>query len=102
MWYNTKGEEGEAPEPGDPMELLIEAYEKMKAATDEEERNKWVLEGVKIHINQGPFMLAAVNDIPNLVVARKNLLNIPDFAFTGSHAQGAPGCTHPPLYFFKA
>ncbi|NLD45127.1 MAG: hypothetical protein GX657_16730, partial [Chloroflexi bacterium] len=50
----------------------------------------------------GPFMLAAVNDIPNLVVARKNLLNIPDFAFTGSHAQGAPGCTHPPLYFFKA
>ncbi len=101
MWYNTKGEQGEAPEPGGPMERLLEAYEKMRAATDPDERNKWVLEGVKIHINDGPFMLAAVNDIPNIVVARKSLLNIPDFAFTGSWTQGAPGCTHPPLYFFK-
>ncbi len=101
MWYNTKGEQGEAPDPGDPMDQLIKAYEGMIASTTEEDRNKWVLEGVKIHINEGPFMLAAVNDIPNIVVARKNLMNIPDFAFTGSWTQGAPGCTHPPLYFYK-
>jgi len=101
LWYNTKGEQGEAPTPGDPMDKLLQAYEKMRAATTPEERNKWVLEGVKIHINDGPFMLAAVNDIPNIVVARKNLRNIPDFAFTGSWTQGAPGCTHPPLYFYK-
>jgi len=102
LWYNTKGEQGEAPEPGGPMDRLLQCYEKMNAATTEEERNKWVLEGVKIHINDGPFMLAAVNDIPNIVVARKNLLNIPPFAFTGSWTQGAPGCTHPPMYFYKA
>ena len=101
LWYNTKGAQGEAPTPGDPMDQLIQIYEKMIASTTDEERNKWVLEGVKIHINEGPFMLAAVNDIPNIVVARKNMLNIPPFAFTGSWAQGAPGCTHPPLYFYK-
>ncbi|NLD44790.1 MAG: hypothetical protein GX657_15005 [Chloroflexi bacterium] len=101
MWYNTKGEKGEAPTPGDPMDQLIQIYEKMIASTTDEDRNKWVLEGVKIHINEGPFMLAAVNDIPNIVVARNNMLNIPPFAFTGSWAQGAPGCTHPPLYFYK-
>jgi peptide/nickel transport system substrate-binding protein len=61
----------------------------------------YVLEAVKIHISDGPFFLGAVNDVPNLVVARPNLRNIPDFAFTGSWAQGAPGATDPPLYYYK-
>lgn len=100
-WFNTKGEEGIAPDAGDPMDRMIEMYSNMLAATTEPDRNKWVLEAVKVHVSEGPFFLGAVNDIPNLVVARPNLRNIPDFAFTGSWAQGAPGCTNPPQYFYK-
>ena len=91
-----------APDAGDPMDRMIEMYKNMLAATTEEERNKWVLEAVEVHVNEGPFFIGAVNDIPNLVVARPNLRNIPDFAFTGSWAQGAPGCTNPPQYFYKS
>jgi peptide/nickel transport system substrate-binding protein len=101
QWFNTKGEEGVQPEPGGPMARLQEIYANLQAAKTEAEQNQFVLEGVRVHVEEGPFMIAAVNDIPNLVVARPNLRNIPDFAFTGSWAQGAPGCTNPPMYFYK-
>lgn len=100
-WFNTQGKEGIQPDAGDPMDRMTEMYNNMLAATTEEEQNKWVLEAVKVHVEEGPFFLGAVNDIPNLVVARSKLRNIPDFAFTGSWAQGAPGCTNPPLYFYE-
>jgi peptide/nickel transport system substrate-binding protein len=100
-WFNTLGKEGIEPEPGGPMAQLMDIYKKMLAATTETERNQQVLNGVKIHVEEGPFFLGTVNDIPNLVVARPNLRNIPDFAFTGSWAQGAPGSTNPTQYFFE-
>ena len=49
LWYNTKGEQGEAPEPGDPMEKLLEAYENMIAATTEEERTAGARRGHDPH-----------------------------------------------------
>jgi peptide/nickel transport system substrate-binding protein len=101
MWFNTQGQKGIKPDPGDPMDRMIGFYNKMLAETTDEGQNKWVLEAVKVHVAEGPFFLGVVNDIPNLVVARPNLRNIPDFAFTGSWAQGAPGCTNPPTYFYK-
>jgi peptide/nickel transport system substrate-binding protein len=101
QWFNTRGEKGIKPEPGDPMDRMIEMYNNMLAETTDEGQNKWVLEAVRVHVSEGPFFLGVVNDIPNLVVARPNLRNIPDFAFTGSWAQGAPGCTNPPTYFYK-
>jgi len=100
-WFNTQGAKGNKPVSGDPMDRMIELYKKMLAEKTEEGRNKYVLEAVKIHISDGPFFLGAVNDVPNLVVARPNLRNIPDFAFTGSWAQGAPGATNPTTYYFK-
>ena len=102
QWFNTRGEKGNKPEPGDPMDRMIGMYNSMLAETTDEGQNKYVLEAVKVHVEEGPFFLGVVNDIPNLVVARPNLRNIPDFAFTGSWAQGAPGCTNPPTYFYKA
>lgn len=101
QWFNTRGEKGIKPDEGDPMDRMIQQYNKMLAENTDEGQNKYVLEAVKIHVSEGPFFLGAVNDIPNLVVARPNLKNIPDFAFTGSWAQGAPGCTDPPTYFYK-
>jgi peptide/nickel transport system substrate-binding protein len=100
-WFNTQGAKGNKPVSGDPMDRMIGLYKKMLAEKTEEGRNKYVLEAVKIHISDGPFFLGAVNDVPNLVVARPNLRNVPDFAFTGSWAQGAPGATDPPLYYYK-
>ena len=83
------------------MDRMIGMYNKMLAESTDEGQNKYVLEAVKVHVEEGPFFIAAVNDIPNLVVARPNLKNIPNFAFTGSWAQGAPGCTNPATYFYK-
>ena len=101
-WFNTRGEKGNKPVEGDPMDRMIGMYNKMLAETTDEGQNKYVLEAVKVHVEEGPFFLGAVNDIPNLVVARPNIKNIPNFAFTGSWAQGAPGCTNPQTYFYKA
>lgn len=102
QWFNTQGQQGIQPDPGDPMDRMIGFYNNMLAETTDEGQNKWVLEAVKIHVNEGPFFLGVVNDIPNLVVKRPNLMNVPDFAFTGSWAQGAPGCTNPPTYFYQS
>lgn len=102
QWFNTRGEKGIKPDDGDPMDRMIGMYNKMLAENTDEGQNKYVLEAVRVHVEEGPFFLGVVNDIPNLVVARPNLRNIPDFAFTGSWAQGAPGCTNPPTYFYKA
>jgi peptide/nickel transport system substrate-binding protein len=99
-YFNTRGEEGNEPEPGGPMDRMIDMYSRMLAAKTPEGRNQAVLDAVRVHVEEGPFFLAAVNDIPNLVVARPDMRNIPDFAFTGSWAQGAPGCTNPPMYFY--
>lgn len=101
QWFNTLGQKGIKPDEGDPMDRMIQQYNNMLAENTDEGQNKYVLEAVKIHVSEGPFFLGVVNDIPNLVVARPNLKNIPDFAFTGSWAQGAPGCTNPQTYFFK-
>ena len=102
QWFNTRGEKGNKPETGDPMDQMIGMYNKMLAENTDEGQNRQVLDAVKVHVSEGPFFLGAVNDIPNLVVARPNIKNIPDFAFTGSWAQGAPGCTNPQTYFYKA
>jgi peptide/nickel transport system substrate-binding protein len=102
QWFNTRGEKGIKPDAGDPMDRMIAMYNKMLAENTDEGQNKYVLEAVKVHATEGPFFLGAVNDIPNLVVARPNIKNIPNFAFTGSWAQGAPGCTNPQTYFYKA
>jgi peptide/nickel transport system substrate-binding protein len=101
QWFNTRGEKGIKPDAGDPMDRMIAMYNKMLAENTDEGQNKYVLEAVKVHATEGPFFLGVVNDIPNLVVARPNIKNIPDFAFTGSWAQGAPGCTNPSTYFYK-
>ena len=101
MWFNTQGQKGIKPTPGDPMDRMIGFYNKMLAETTDEGQNKWVLQAVNVHVTEGPFFLGVVNDIPNLIVARPNLKNIPGFAFTGSWAQGAPGCTNPPTYFYQ-
>lgn len=100
QWFNTQGEKGNKPDPDGPMAKLIDFYKKMLAENNYDAWNKWILEAVKIHVSEGPFFLGAVNNIPNLVTARPNLKNIPDFAFTGSWAQGAPGCTNPPTYSY--
>ncbi len=102
QWFNTRGEKGNKPETGDPMDQMIGMYNKMLAENTDEGQNRQVLDAVKVHVSEGPFFLGAVNDIPNLVVARPNIKNIPNFAFTGSWAQGAPGCTNPQTYFYKA
>ena len=77
------------------MDRMTAMYNKMLAETTDQGQNRQVLDAVKVHVDEGPFFLGVVNDIPNLVVARPNLKNIPNFAFTGSWAQGAPGCLQP-------
>jgi len=101
QYFNTQGAKGNKPDAGDPMDRMTAMYNKMLAETTDQGQNRQVLDAVKVHVDEGPFFLGVVNDIPNLVVARPNLKNVPSFAFTGSWAQGAPGSSNPPTYFYK-
>ncbi len=102
-WFNSGGTDpaGEAPQPGDVMDRLITLYEEMIQQKTVDEMLGKVRAAVKIHVEEGPFMLAAVNGLPSLVVARPNMRNIRDMAYTGSWGTGAPGSTDPPMYYYK-
>ncbi len=72
------------------MDRLITLYEEMIQQKTVDEMLGKVRAAVKIHVEEGPFMLAAVNGLPSLVVARPNMRNIRDMAYTGSWGTGAP------------
>lgn len=100
-YYQTAGAEGEEPEPGDLISRLWEIYERCLEEPDPIKRHKIVWEGVRIHIDEGPFTIGTVGGQPDPVIARPNIENIPDYGVLGPWQVGGPGNTNPPQYFYK-
>jgi len=65
------------PEPGGPIERLWKFYDQTKVEPDEMERTRLVWEMIKIHIEEGPFFMGVVANTPRVILAKKELRNVP-------------------------
>ena len=101
IWWQTGGTKGEAPEPGSVEERLIELYEKASAEKDLEESNKYILDAIRIHIEEGPFLVGITGDIPFPIVLKNDFRNVPDYGILDPWDPQGPGNTNPEQYFFR-
>lgn len=102
QWYATGGKEGWAPEPDSPEAQLIAIYEKIMQEPDLEKGHALVHQAVRIHIDNGPFIGAAVGNARIPVVINNNLRNVLEYGITGPWAISCPGNLNPEQWFFKA
>jgi len=100
-WRQTGGAEGEEPAAGSPAALLQALYDKGLATQDLEERHKIVWEAVRIHIDEGPFMLGAAGDAPQPVTVKNNIRNVPETGVLGPWAPGSPGNKFPEQFYIE-
>ncbi|MGQ9629840.1 MAG: ABC transporter substrate-binding protein [bacterium] len=100
-WKQTGGKEGVAPLPGDPADRLLKIWERGLEIPTDEERHKLVYEAIRIHIEEGPFIIGICGDAPHPIVVKNYFRNVPDFGILGPWAPGGPGNTNPPQYFIK-
>jgi peptide/nickel transport system substrate-binding protein len=90
-WRETGGAEGEEPLAGSPAQKLQALYDQGIQEPDMQKRNEIVWEAVRVHIDDGPFMIAAAGDQPMPVVVSNKFHGIPDLVILGPWAPGSPG-----------
>ncbi len=100
-WRETGGAEGEQPVEGSPAARLQALYDQGVAEPDPEVRNQIVWDAVRIHIDDGPFMIGAAGDQAMPVVVGNNFRGIPDLVILGPWAPGSPGNLHPEQFWIE-
>lgn len=99
-WYEKSGTEGEAP--SGPTKELLEIYAKIQAEPDIEKAHALVLDAIRIHVDQGPFVLGTVADLPELVLIRNNFRNVPEEPrVLGAWSIASPATSFPETFFFE-
>ncbi len=66
-----------APDAGGPVEQLQTLLRQAPLETDFMKRNQAVWNIIKIHINEGPFFAGTVTNYPQVIMAKKDLKNVP-------------------------
>jgi len=122
-WYKVKGTEKEGTEldkeprdrnppreepPADgPVDRLQKLYDQAKVEPDPAKRDKLVIEMIKIHINDGPFILGTVANQPCPIVIKNNVGNVPTKQQLGQGGFCGPwimvyfGAIYPEQFYFK-
>jgi len=98
-WRQTGGEQGEEPLEGSPAARLQALYDQGVSEPDPAVRNQIVLDAIRIHIEDGPFMIGAAGDQAMPVVVGNNFHGIPDVVVLGPWAPGSPGNLFPEQFW---
>lgn len=99
QYYQTGGEEGWEPAEGSPAAKLQELYRQGLTEPDFDKRNALVWEAIRVHMEDGPFVIGASGDQPKPVVCKNNFMNVPEFGVLGPWAPGSPGNMHPEQFW---
>ena len=67
----------EEPEPGGPIDRLQKIYDLAKVEPDEEKREQYVFDMIRIHIEEGPFFIGTVGNHSRAVVVSERMRNVP-------------------------
>ena len=120
-WFNIQGtaEEGTEldkdprdrtpprakPPEGSPEAQLQELYRKAKTAVTWQERDKLVLDMIRVHLENGPFVISPVNNLPRVGVVKERMKNVPRKAdlplggFVNPWIMSYIAITNPPQYY---
>jgi len=101
QWYSSGGTSGTAPSPESPAANFIKLYQQSLAEADPLKRGQLLADAVQIHLDEGPFILGLVANVPELVIAKNNLHNVVDFGLTGPWTANAPGHSIPSQWYFS-
>ena len=88
----------EEPPAGGPIDRLQTLYDQAKIEPDDEIRENLVLDIIQIHIDDGPFFIGTVGNLPTIVVFHNNVGNVP----SKEQLARAVSPTHGPLNYFAA
>lgn len=98
-WYKTSGKEGEAPTG--PVKRLVDLYAKIMGQKDLAKAHRLVQDAVRVHMQDGPFVIGTVGDLPSLVIVKSNLRNVPESdRILGPWAVSGPASSFPETFFF--
>jgi peptide/nickel transport system substrate-binding protein len=100
-WRETGGAEGEEPLEGSPAQRLQALYDQGVAEPDVEKRHEIVWEAIRIHIEEGPFMIGAAGDQGMPVVIGDNFHGVPELVILGPWAPGSPGNLFPEQFWIE-
>jgi peptide/nickel transport system substrate-binding protein len=98
-WRQTGGAEGW--EPTGPALALQEIYDAGLAEPTIEGRHQLVYDAIRIHIDEGPFVLGASGDQAMPVVVSDTFHGIPELVILGPWAPGSPGNLHPEQFWME-
>ena len=101
LYYSSGGERGWAPEEGSPAARLQELFRQGLREPDQEKRHEIIYEAIRIHMEEGPFVIGGAGDQPMPVVVKDNFHNVPTYGVLGPWAPGSPGNTHPEQYWLE-
>lgn len=98
-WYRTGGKEGEPP--SGPTKELLDLYARVQAAPSLDEAHELARKAIRIHVDQGPFVIGTVGELPELVLLRENFRNVPEEPrVLAPWAIAAPATSFPESFFF--
>jgi peptide/nickel transport system substrate-binding protein len=99
QWYETSHKVGEAPDIPEVQELAG-LYEQWRRSANDEERTRVWQKMLTIHVEQ-QFTIGVVSGVPQPVIARQTLMNVPREAFYNWDPGAFFGIYHPDTFWFK-
>lgn len=102
LWYQTGGKEGEEPPVGDPFRRLLKIYDLAMTSPTKLERDYLFWAAIRIHIDEGPFVIAPAGQHPDLIVVKNYVHNVPDLGIITPWAPGGPSNVNPCQFYIEA
>ncbi len=97
----------EEPPAGGPIDRLQKLYLQAKVEPDDAKRESLVLDMIQIHIDEGPFYIGTVANLPTIVVFKNNVGNVPSKEQLGTGGFTNPwimvyfAAVYPEQFYFK-
>lgn len=98
-YYSTGGELGEPPTG--PGEILSDLFKKGIAEGDEQMRHRIVWDIMRVHIDEGPFVIGGIGGLPGRTFVRTNMRNVHEFGVLGAWVAQFPGNINPEQWFYE-
>jgi peptide/nickel transport system substrate-binding protein len=99
QYYETTGKSGSPPDIPEAAELL-QLFNDWRAADTQEKRTEIWHRMLKMHVDQ-QFVIGTVNGVPQPVVVRDSLMNVPDEALYSWSPGAYFGIHRPDTFWFK-
>jgi peptide/nickel transport system substrate-binding protein len=99
QYFETSGKKGDAPDIPEVKELEALYHQWMRSGTHEERARIWQ-RMLEIHADQ-QFIIGVVAGVPQPVVARDTLMNVPAKAFYNWEPGAFFGIYHPDTFWFR-